>query len=233
MRTFYQWCGDQGRTAARPAGHPAQRAAGSPGHLLRPGLHRRSARSLRRHRRSAARRAVRRLVTEPLGMTGTGYNLAGAPGRFAATERRADGTCWTGVVHDENARLMGGVAGHAGLFSDRGRPGPVRRLVGQCRGRPSARAAAPRGRVQPDRRAGRLPRAGLGCAGDRFDVLGGAGPRRPCVTPASPAPASPCDSPSGAWVILLTNAVHFGRDNSAVKALRRNLHTAVATALLD
>jgi CubicO group peptidase (beta-lactamase class C family) len=61
--------------------------------------------------------AVRRLVTEQLGMTGTGYNLAGPPGRFAATERRADGTCWTGVVHDENARLMGGVAGHAGLFS--------------------------------------------------------------------------------------------------------------------
>ena len=39
------------------------------------------------------------------------------------------------------------------------------------------------------------------------------------------------DSPSGAWVILLTNAVHFGRDNTAIKALRRDLHGAVAADL--
>ena len=61
--------------------------------------------------------AVRGLVTGPLGMTSTGYTPDAAPDRFAATERREDGTPWNGVVHDENARLMGGVAGHAGLFS--------------------------------------------------------------------------------------------------------------------
>ena len=40
------------------------------------------------------------------------------------------------------------------------------------------------------------------------------------------------DSPTGLWVVLLTNGVHAGRDASAVKALRRDLHTAVAAALL-
>ena len=69
----------------------------------------------------------RRLVSTPLGMADTGYlsdSPAGGPpasgrsaGGFAATELRADGTPWIGVVHDENARVMGGVAGHAGSFS--------------------------------------------------------------------------------------------------------------------
>jgi hypothetical protein len=34
------------------------------------------------------------------------------------------------------------------------------------------------------------------------------------------------------WVVLLTNGVHFGRDASAVKALRADVHAAVAAALL-
>ena len=61
--------------------------------------------------------AVGELVTGPLGMRSAAFNPAGPPGRFAATELRADGTPWVGVVHDENARAMGGVAGHACLFA--------------------------------------------------------------------------------------------------------------------
>ena len=57
-------------------------------------------------------------VFAPLGMSSTCFNpsdasvcipteeIADAPGRF-----------WQGVVHDENARWLGGVSGHAGLFS--------------------------------------------------------------------------------------------------------------------
>ncbi|MGS2614885.1 serine hydrolase [Micromonospora sp. LZ34] len=59
-------------------------------------------------------------VTAPLGMTDTGYN----PGperrsRIAATEYQpyaGRGMVW-GEVHDENAWSLGGVAGHAGVFS--------------------------------------------------------------------------------------------------------------------
>lgn len=60
-----------------------------------------------------------RLVLEPLGMTHTTYSVAeDERGRTAATEwcpwreRLVQGT-----VHDENAHVLGGCAGHAGLFS--------------------------------------------------------------------------------------------------------------------
>jgi CubicO group peptidase (beta-lactamase class C family) len=35
------------------------------------------------------------------------------------------------------------------------------------------------------------------------------------------------DPASGLWVVLLTNAVHIGRDATAVQALRRAVHEAV------
>jgi CubicO group peptidase (beta-lactamase class C family) len=67
---------------------------------------------------------VRDGITRPLGMTDTGYKPAGARrSRVAATENqhvppaRVDrGLVW-GQVHDESAWALGGVAGHAGVFS--------------------------------------------------------------------------------------------------------------------
>lgn len=61
---------------------------------------------------------VRERVTEPLGMDDTGYNPTDRT-RTAATEYQAvpaRGMVW-GEVHDENAWSLGGVAGHAGVFS--------------------------------------------------------------------------------------------------------------------
>ena len=175
--------------------------------------------------------AVRRLVTEPLGMTGTGYNPALPADRFAATERRPDGTPWTGTVHDENARLMGGIAGHAGLFStvtDLARfagwwvsdaDGPVtvrlRRAAESCQ------------------TAGLGSCRGLGwvCAGDRSGILGGHWPASAVCHTGFTGTSLALDSPSGAWAVLLSNAVHFGRDNTAIKALRRNVHAALPAGL--
>ncbi len=57
-------------------------------------------------------------ITAPLGMTDTGYNPADKE-RTAATEYQSApprGLVW-GSVHDENAWSLGGVAGHAGVFS--------------------------------------------------------------------------------------------------------------------
>ncbi|MFC7490128.1 MULTISPECIES: serine hydrolase [unclassified Knoellia] len=57
-------------------------------------------------------------LTQPLGMTDTGYNPA-VKERTAATEYQAvpaRGMVW-GEVHDENAWSLEGVAGHAGVFS--------------------------------------------------------------------------------------------------------------------
>jgi uncharacterized protein YbbC (DUF1343 family)/CubicO group peptidase (beta-lactamase class C family) len=67
-------------------------------------------------------------VFEPLGMTETGFlpSKSLLP-RIAPTERCAEQDAWPckrpdamplrGVVHDPTARRMGGIAGHAGLFS--------------------------------------------------------------------------------------------------------------------
>jgi len=56
-------------------------------------------------------------IFKPLGMTDTGYKPTEAlKARCAATG--AEGDTWLkGRVHDPRANLMGGVAGHAGLFS--------------------------------------------------------------------------------------------------------------------
>jgi uncharacterized protein YbbC (DUF1343 family)/CubicO group peptidase (beta-lactamase class C family) len=62
---------------------------------------------------------VREQVYEPLGMRETMYlPPASLRQRIAPTEvDAATGQPWRGVVHDPTARYMGGVAGHAGLFS--------------------------------------------------------------------------------------------------------------------
>ena len=63
-------------------------------------------------------RVVKERITSPLGMTDTGYNPTDRT-RTAATEYQVSpprGMVW-GEVHDENAWSLGGVAGHAGVFS--------------------------------------------------------------------------------------------------------------------
>jgi uncharacterized protein YbbC (DUF1343 family)/CubicO group peptidase (beta-lactamase class C family) len=58
---------------------------------------------------------AKREVFEPLRMHDTGFRQK-KPNRIAPTEF-ADGVMLRGVVHDPTARRMGGVAGHAGLFT--------------------------------------------------------------------------------------------------------------------
>ncbi|MEG0766629.1 MAG: serine hydrolase domain-containing protein, partial [Clostridia bacterium] len=60
--------------------------------------------------------AVQRLVWKPLGMQQTCFCPASESGPFAATEE-VNGIVKCGVVHDENAEALGGIAGHAGAFS--------------------------------------------------------------------------------------------------------------------
>ena len=61
---------------------------------------------------------VKQILFDPLGMKDSGYLPAAAllP-RIAPTEMQPDGKILRGVVHDPTARYMGGVAGHAGVFS--------------------------------------------------------------------------------------------------------------------
>ena len=172
--------------------------------------------------------AVRDLVTGPLGMASTGYVPSAPLEWFAATERQADGTPVTGVVHDENARLMGGVAGHAGLFS------VVADLAAFCAwwvgDTDVAVPATLRRQAESAQTAGLGGSRGLGWVrgGDRFDILGGHWPATAVSHTGFTGTSLALDSPSGVWAVLLTNSVHFGRDATAVKALRRAFHAAVA-----
>ncbi|MBB5956727.1 CubicO group peptidase (beta-lactamase class C family) [Saccharothrix tamanrassetensis] len=64
---------------------------------------------------------VREGITEPLGLRDTGYNPPRAKlDRIAATEFQGARGMVRGEVHDENAWSLGGVAGHAGVFSTAG-----------------------------------------------------------------------------------------------------------------
>lgn len=57
-------------------------------------------------------------IFAPLGMKSSGFNPQFVKGRIAPTEiTKERGLVW-GEVHDENSFYLGGVAGHAGLFSN-------------------------------------------------------------------------------------------------------------------
>jgi len=187
--------------------------------------------------------AVRRLVTGPLGLRATRFvplDKTEAPldapawpaGGVAATERREDGSPWTGIVHDENARASGGVAGHAGLFA------PLADLVRFVQWWVSdAAAPAPaalRRLAESDQTPGLAGRRGLGWTriGDRSDILGPAWPPPAVSHTGFTGTSLALEAASGVWVVMLTNAVHLGRDNRAIKALRRDVHAAVAAELL-
>lgn len=196
--------------------------------------------------------AVRRCVLDPLDMTSAGFALLGqAPGipasppsrfaafppsRFAPTTEPDTGLPPLGVVHDENARVLGGVAGHAGLF------GTAADLARFAQWWVSAAGDGPGGPVPRAMR--RLATTcqtegldgcrGLGwtCPGDRYDILGGTWPGTSVSHTGFTGTSLALDPESGLWVVLLTNAVHYGRDATAVKALRRAVHSAAAAAYL-
>lgn len=62
-------------------------------------------------------RFSRRELFEPLGMRETGFRPSASRQRRAAPSYSDRHLTLAGVVHDRNARDLGGVAGHAGLFS--------------------------------------------------------------------------------------------------------------------
>lgn len=181
---------------------------------------------------SALENATRELVFDPLGMTSTNY-LPGADRVFAATEADPEtGEPISGRVHDENACALGGVAGHAGLFA------PIADLVRYVQGAwlpesdddagflsPAARRAATACQT-----AGLDGRRGLGwtLGGDRWDHMTAAWPRTRAGHTGFTGTSLAFDPAGGLWTVLLTNAVHFGRDHAGIALLRRTVHAAVA-----
>jgi CubicO group peptidase (beta-lactamase class C family) len=190
---------------------------------------------------------VRREVLDPLEMTGTGYLPHGpARDRCVATEDLPQrGGVLTGVVHDDNAHLLGGVSGHAGLFA------PCADLERFCRlwlgeGRlplPGAAGAAGGRLLSPATvRLATSDQTG----GDARRGLGWVLQPNPFWVPAdlcSPGAYSHTgftgtslliDPGTGLYAVLLTSRVHPTRENNsagAAREVRGRFHNAVWGAL--
>ena len=177
-----------------------------------------------------------RRVWTPLGMHDTGFNPdPSLRARIAATEidTLRGGLIW-GEVHDPNAWAMGGVAGHAGLFSslrdlsvfaqmmlNGGTYGGVRVL------KPStiARWTAPRG-PGSSRALGWDTPSGRSSSGHFFS------PRSFGHTGYT-GTSMWMDPERGLFVILLTNRVNPTAENQKHVPLRRAVADAVQAAIMD
>ncbi len=172
------------------------------------------------------------MVFQPLGMTNTGYLPSNH--NVAATEYsqlRGDYIC--GEVHDENAHYLGGISANAGVFSniqDMTRFAIMLACRGKIDGQkylsPCVFDAAIKNYTPNKAEARGLgfqlkpPIPALSAMGDLM-AEGSYGHTGFTGTSLY------VDASSGRWAVLLTNAVHYGRDKTAFFRYRRLFHNAV------
>ena len=180
--------------------------------------------------------AVQELVFTPLGLTSTGYVPVHARGiDFAPTRPRSgDDRSGAGVVHDENAEALGGVAGHAGVFST---IGDLVSYLRQAWLSPEPAGAATDFLSTGMRDAATTcwtkhlnGRRGLGwtLARDPWDHMTAAWPDGRAGHTGYTGTSIAFDPGSGLWTVLLTNATYHGPDHAGLVLLRRTVHAAVA-----
>ena len=175
--------------------------------------------------------AFARRVAAPLGVGATFHPRP--PAACAPTEGGL-----RGVVHDENARAMGGVAGHAGLFST---ARDVARLahawVAAWHGVRSATVPKlwARERVQALWTPSGVPGSTWCYGWDRPAARGSSAGERWPKDGVGHLGFTGCslwiDPPRARWVALVSNRVHPSRANDAIKQFRPALHDAVVAAL--
>ena len=174
-------------------------------------------------------------IAGPLGLVDTGFCPdAKRRARCAATEVLPEGVL-LGVVHDENARYLGGVGGNAGLFSTATEVARLVRLMlhgGELDGVRLLSEAAVRRMTAPELS---LPEAkrGLGWDSDSDYSPALRGAHWPAGVSFGHSgytgTSAWADPVSGRYAIVLTNRVHFGRE-VGVQDLRRALADLAATA---
>jgi CubicO group peptidase (beta-lactamase class C family) len=173
---------------------------------------------------------VREVVCAPLGLRATRYRPPGDwASRIAATEI-VGGTAKVGVVHDENAEALGGVAGHAGLFATATDLGAFA-AAWAGDGTVPAGLRAEALRCQTEGLGGRRG-LGWGLRHDTWDNMGDGWPASGAGHTGFTGTSLSIDPCSGLWAVLLTNAVHYGRGpGHSVVALRKQVHAAAAELL--
>ena len=177
-----------------------------------------------------------REVFWPINMAKTGYLPIGE--NIAATEMTDGGECLRGIVHDENARFLGGAAGNAGVFSTMDDLALFAQMLVSEGALPDGShylAPATVRLALHNHTAGMAQGRGLsfympwyddGYAGDLFpkETVGHTGFTGTSLT---------MDPTSGLYVILLTNRICPDRNNNAIHRIRRLVHNAVYAGALD
>ena len=170
--------------------------------------------------------AAQALVFAPLGLDGLGFGPL-PDDDVAATEHCGwRGRLLVGEVHDENAAVWGGIAGHAGLFGDAAALAAY--AAAWLRADPALaspdlqrRAVTPSARSEDGSLRGLgwlLPSPGV-FAGDTARGFGHTGFTGTSLW---------IDPAAGVASLLLTNRVHPHRDaRSGIQGLRRRFHAAV------
>ena len=169
----------------------------------------------------------------PLKMKNTSYLPAG--GNIASTEMQDDGFCLTGVVHDENARFLGGVSGNAGVFSTMDDLALfVQMLAAEGKLPDGSRYLCPatvRLSMQ-NRTPGMAQGRGLGFALPWYEngYTGDLFPKETIGHTGFTGTSFSYDPTTGLYLIFLTNRVCPSREGTAIFRVRRLLHNAVYAA---
>ncbi|MHA5051511.1 serine hydrolase domain-containing protein [Streptomyces sp. SD15] len=156
-------------------------------------------------------------ITRPLGMTATGFGPC--PGAAATEDQRrpwakVDRGMLRGVVHDENAWALGGVAGHAGLFST------AHDLAIFCRTLLAGGSYGPARILGPDFVELMLTPPGFGFALDQPWFMGDLACRGAAGHTGFTGTSLVLDPATDTFLVLLANTVHPRRRpaNSAPRA---------------
>lgn len=172
---------------------------------------------------------VNERVFEPLGMKHSFYNPP-AVYNCAATEKDpVTGEIICGVVHDENARFLGGISGNAGIFCSAGDVMIFAKMLSERgKGYLSTQMFE---KAVTDHTPGFSESRGLG-----FQLYGGkAFPGGSKMSTGSyghtgfTGTSLYVDNRSGVYALLLTNRVHPTRNNFGLTAVRRDFYNAVFT----
>jgi uncharacterized protein YbbC (DUF1343 family)/CubicO group peptidase (beta-lactamase class C family) len=175
---------------------------------------------------------ARKQFFAPLGMRDTAFAPPAAwRKRIAPTEVVNNQGPLRGVVHDGNARMLHGIAGHAGMFSTASDLGRFCRMLlagGQLGGRRYLKEATVRAMFAPHVIGETTRGLGWDIASPYSRTLGAYFPMGSVGHTGYTGPAIWMDPATDVYMILLTNRVHpYGKGD--VAELRRRISAAVGT----
>lgn len=177
-------------------------------------------------------------IAGPLKMIDTGYNPPSSKrSRIAATEFQAKpdrGMVW-GQVHDENAWSLGGVAGHAGVFSTTSDMSILAQTMlngGVYDGARVLSADSVQAMITDENTEFPGDAHGLGFELNQLWYMGGLGSERTAGHTGYTGTSLVIDFKSRSFAVLLTNRVHpsrsWGSNNPARRAVAQGLALALA-----